>query len=120
MRSIAVARMQPLVVAPQSTTVSTRWDTRMAARFVPKNAEAPFLRMTISSGRSPSRGSISSVRSPICSCASVGNFCTHSPPSLAPGPKAIVVKITGVPPSRAASTTCRVASTTIVRSDPAA
>ena len=67
-----------------------------------------------------SRGSISSCAVADCSCTSVGNFCTHSPPSLAPGPKAIVVKITGVPPSRATSTTCRVASTTVVRSDPAA
>src|SRR5581483_9059756 len=41
-RSIAVARMQPLVVAPQRTTESTPCETRIEARFVPKNPDAPF------------------------------------------------------------------------------
>ena len=42
-RSIAVARTQPLVVAPQRITVSTPCETRTEARFVPKKPDAPFL-----------------------------------------------------------------------------
>ena len=61
-RSIAVARMQPLVVAPQSTTESTPCETRIAARFVPKNADAPFFSTTVSSSRGSRRGSISTQR----------------------------------------------------------
>ena len=48
-RSIAVARTQPLVVAPQRITESTPCVTRTAARFVPKNADAPFLSDHVSS-----------------------------------------------------------------------
>src|SRR5262249_47671611 len=58
-RSIAVARMQPLVVAPQSTTESTPCVSRIDARFVPKNPEAPFFSTTASSSRGPSLGSMS-------------------------------------------------------------
>ena len=42
-RSIAVARMQPLVVAPQRITESTPCETRIDARFVPKNAGRALL-----------------------------------------------------------------------------
>jgi hypothetical protein len=58
-RSIAVARTQPLVVAPQRITESTPCETSTDARFVPKNPEAPFFTITVSSSRRPSRSSIS-------------------------------------------------------------
>lgn len=41
-----MALTHPLVVAPQRTTESTPREAKMAERFVPKKAEAPFLTMT--------------------------------------------------------------------------
>ncbi len=90
-RSTAVARTQPLVVAPQRITESTPCATSTEARFVPKNPEAPFLTITVSSSRYPSRGSSSTQCPLICSSASAGTFCSQSPPSLPFGSKPIVV-----------------------------
>src|SRR5579862_4286497 len=41
--STAVARMQPLVLAPAISTVSTRWATSRLARSVPKKRRGVFL-----------------------------------------------------------------------------
>src|SRR5204863_7450432 len=65
-RSIAVARMQPLVVAPQRTIESTPCVSRIEARFVPKKPDAPFFSTTGSSSRGPSRGSIPTQLPPTC------------------------------------------------------
>ena len=78
-RSIAVARMQPLVVAPQRTTESTSCETRIEARFVPKKADAPFFRTTVSSSRGSSRGSISTQWPPSCRSPSAGTFWSQRP-----------------------------------------
>src|SRR5439155_8619427 len=84
-RSIAVARTQPLVVAPQRITVSTPCETRIEARFVPKKPDAPFLRTTGSSSRRSRRGSISTQRPPSWRSRSAGAFWGQSPPSLPAG-----------------------------------
>ncbi len=39
--------------APQRITESTHWANRTEARFVPKNADAPFLSTTVSTARAP-------------------------------------------------------------------
>ena len=104
MRSIAVARMQPLVVAPQSTTVSMRCDTRIDARFVPKNAEAPFLRMTVSSGRG-AEARVDLLRAVADLQLRERRELLHPQAAVLgdAASKAIVVKITGMPPARATS-----------------
>ena len=117
-RSIAVARMQPLVVAPQRTTESMPCEIRIEARFVPKKAEAPFLSTTVSSSRGSSRGSISTQCPPSWRSPSAGTFWSQSPPSFRLGSKPIVVKTTGRPLARAASSSRFVASTSAVRSEP--
>src|SRR6185437_9555518 len=81
-RSTAVARMQPLVVAPQRITESTPCETRIAGRFVPKNADAPFLSTIVSSVLGSRRVSISTQRPPIWSSPSDGTFCSQRPPSF--------------------------------------
>src|SRR5581483_2463865 len=119
-RSIAVARMQPLVVAPQRTTESTPCETRIEARFVPKNPDAPFFRTIGSSSRRSRRGSISTQRPPIWRSPRLGAFCSQRPPSFRLGSKPIVVKTTGTHFSRATSSTRFVCSTASVMSDPSA
>ena len=89
--SIAVARTHPLVVAPHSTTESTPSETSTEARFVPKNPDAPFFRITISSSRGSSRGSISTHVPPSLRSASAGAFLTQRPPSRRFGSKPMVV-----------------------------
>src|SRR5581483_2637159 len=119
-RSIAVARMHPLVVAPQRTTESTPCDTRIEARVVPKNPDAPFLSTIGSSSRRSSRGSISTQRPPIWRSPRLGAFCSQRPPSFRLGSKPIVVKTTGSPFARATSSSRRVSSTASVMSEPSA
>jgi hypothetical protein len=115
---MAVARTQPLVVAPQRITESMPCEISTEARFVPKNAEATFFTITVSSGRRWSRGSSSTQRPPSWRSPSDGTFWSHSPPSLRLSSKPMVVKITGRPLSRAASSSRFVASTSAVRSEP--
>ena len=119
-RSTAVARMQPLVVAPHSTTESTSCATRIEARFVPKNPDAPFFSTIVSSSRGSSRGSISTHLPPIWRSPRAGTFWSQRPPSFRLGSKPIVVKITGRPFARAASSTRFVCSTASVQSEPSA
>src|SRR5690606_32031847 len=116
-RSMAVARTHPLVVAPHRITVSTPSAVRIADRFVPKNADAPFFTMTVSPGRRPRRGSTSTQGDPTWSSSTDGIFCGQMPASAVPS-KAIVVKRTGTSDSRAASRRRRVAVTSEVRSEP--
>ena len=111
-RSTAVARMQPLVVAPQRITESTPCETRIEARFVPKKPDAPFFmidRLVVA--RVESRVDLDPAAAELQGRASAGTFCSQRPPSLRLGSKPIVVKTTGSPFSRAASRRRFVAST---------
>ena len=60
--STTVARTQPDVDAPHTTSVSR--PASIAAKGVPKNADAPDFSITGSSGSRPSRSSISTHRDP--------------------------------------------------------
>ena len=96
------------------------WLISTEARFVPKNADATFFTITVSSGRRSSLGSISTHRPPSWRSPSDGTFCSHRPPSLRLSSNPMVVKITGSPLSRATSRSRFVASTSAVRSEPSA
>ncbi len=56
--STTVARTQPEVVQPATTSVSARRKASQPARPVPKKAEAPCLRTTSSPGAGASSGTI--------------------------------------------------------------
>src|SRR5215212_9940494 len=110
--------MQPLVVAPHMITVSTPCETRTEGRFVPKKAEAPFLRITVSSSLRSRRGSISTHLLPMISSPSPGAFSSQSEPSFRFGSNPMMVKMTGISRSRAAARRRFVASTSRVSSEP--
>ena len=89
-----------------------------AARFVPKNADAPFLSTTSRPRAARGAGrSRPSGRRPRGRRAPAPSAARGRRPS-AYGSKPIVVKITGSPFARAASSSRRVASTSAVRSEP--
>ena len=109
--SIAVARTQPDVDTPATTTVSTPAVCSVEASEVPKNAEAYCLTTT---ARPAAGSSVSSPQSPGASSAkqaSAGTLRTNSPPSASPGAYRTTVQTTGCPPARAASTSSAVAAT---------
>jgi len=78
---MAVARMQPLVVTPASTTVSTRCVVSSVSRSVPKNALAYFLRMTRSSPTGAIRSSTSTRSLPSSNSRIAGTFSMNRPAS---------------------------------------
>ena len=78
-----------------------------------RTPDAPFLSTIVSSSRGSSRGSISTQRPPIWRSPSAGTFWSQRPPSFRLGSKPIVVKTTGRPFARAASSSRLVASTCV-------
>ncbi len=83
-----MARTQPLVVAPHTRMVSQPSAVSVAARPVPKNAEAPFFTTSRSrSERRGSRGSMSTASLPSSSARMPGALrsqVTESPDASAP------------------------------------
>src|SRR5471032_337013 len=79
--STAVARMQPLVEQPASTTVSMPWACNIDARLVPKNELAYCLLITTSSavGSTSSQNAASGL--PSTMSFMTGAFLTQIPPS---------------------------------------
>ncbi len=84
--SVAVARTQPDVDTPQTTSVSTPATASVAASDVPENADAYCLATTGSPGSGRSGFAIS-PQSPVASsanAASAGTLRTNRPPSARP------------------------------------
>ncbi|GDY51165.1 hypothetical protein SVIO_017880 [Streptomyces violaceusniger] len=119
--STTVARTQPLVVAPHTTTVSRPRPVRVAARLVPKKAEAPFFTTSGSCpGRMGSRGSMATASLPSTKVRRPGALRSQgtASPDASASVYAIAVKITGTSTGRAASIRRAVAATTSERSAP--
>src|SRR3954468_14336583 len=113
--STTVARTQPEVDAPQTTSVSR--PASSAANGTPKKADACAFTSTGSAGRRPSRGSISTHSVPGRSTFRAGALRRKTAAAASPTSSySIVVKYTGTPARRAASSTRRVATSTSSRS----
>ncbi len=82
--STAVARMQPLVLAPAISTVSTRCATSRLVRSVAKNADGYFFHTTMSCAQRPSRSS-NWTPSPPSSIPSWETLRSHTPASRRAG-----------------------------------
>src|SRR3712207_2987004 len=82
--STTEARTQPDVVAPHTSTVSTRAATSIAATEVPANAEGPVFATTGSLLSRPNRGSISTHGDPGASPAREGTLRTQVVATRAP------------------------------------
>src|SRR3954447_20904252 len=109
--STTVARTQPDVDAPVTTTVSAPWAASIAASGVPKNAEANSFASTGSSGRGATRASIAGQRVPGSRVRSAGTFARNARATRAPASSySTVVNATGAPAARAASSSRAVAA----------
>src|SRR2546429_9853892 len=87
--STTLARTQPLVVAPATSTVSTPAAVSVAARDVPKKAEAYFLMTSVSCG--PAGGPGANAAGALCrrrTCKG-GAVLIHQPPARRVGSPAV-------------------------------
>ena len=75
------ARMQPLVVTPTMTTVSTPRPLNSMSSPVSKNELAYFFRTTRSEGRGRMRSSTSTHSLPLTRISSAGTFTMNCPAS---------------------------------------
>ena len=116
--STAVARTQPLVVTPVTTIVSTPFAVSCAASGVPKKHDAYFLTSSVSSGRRPRRGSISTQRVPSTSTRWPGILRGQTPASTRSASYETVEKTIGTPATRATSSSRTISATAGLTSAP--